>query len=73
MVSLRKKNEIFSERNYMNGVLLYYVHLCQSGRDMGNFTRVHKRLVWCTPCVERVPCDTLDVNVCVVLSFFFPQ
>lgn len=27
------KNATFSVRNYSNGVLLYYKHLCQCGRD----------------------------------------
>ena len=27
------KNGTFSVRNYFNGVLLYYKHLCQRGRD----------------------------------------
>ena len=53
------KNATFSMRNYLTGALLYYVHLCQRGRNKV----IHKELLpgyvqgcqglRCSPCVKE--------------------
>ena len=47
MCGWQSKNATFTIRNYLNGALLYYLHLCQKGRDTvikRNYTKAHQNL-----------------------------